>query len=315
MVKAATGEVVSAEDLGGADVHCDISGVADHKADNDEHALQLARQAIFRLNRGGKLQAPFPAKPPKRNPQELYGIIGNDLRKQSLARAIIERLVDDSELDEFKQSYGTTLICGFARIHGYPVGIVANNGILFSQSAQKGTHFIELCCQRNIPLLFLQNIAGFMVGKKYEHEGIAKHGAKMVTAVSCAQAPKFTLIMGGSYGAGNYGMCGRAYEPTMLWMWPNARIAVMGGEQAANVIAQVQADKHARQNTPLNTEQLDAIRTPIRAEYEKEKPSLLRQRSLMGRWRDRSITNQRHAGLSLSRCQLSASKTNPIWYF
>jgi 3-methylcrotonyl-CoA carboxylase beta subunit len=270
LVKAATGEVVSAEDLGGADVHCDISGVADHKADNDEHALQLARQAILRLNRNQRPKAPFQAQAPKLDPQELYGIIGTDLKKQIPVRAVIERLVDNSELDEFKQSYGTTLVCGFARIHGYPVGIVANNGILFSQSAQKGTHFIELCCQRNIPLFFLQNIAGFMVGKKYEHEGIAKHGAKMVTAVACAQVPKFTLIMGGSYGAGNYGMCGRAYEPTMLWMWPNARIAVMGGEQAANVIAQVQADKHKHLNTPLSPEQLEAIRAPIRAEYAKK---------------------------------------------
>ncbi|MDO5626633.1 MAG: carboxyl transferase domain-containing protein, partial [Pseudomonadota bacterium] len=230
LVKAATGEVVSAEDLGGGDVHTRLSGVADHLAHNDTHALALAREAVSRLNVkktcSGALQAPAA---PKYAAQELYGVIPTDTRKPFDVREIIARIVDDSDFHEFKSRFGTTLVCGFAHIEGMPVGIVANNGILFSESAQKGAHFIELCCQRKIPLVFLQNITGFMVGRKYENEGIARHGAKMVTAVATANVPKFTIIIGGSFGAGNYGMCGRAYSPRFLWMWPNARISVMGG--------------------------------------------------------------------------------------
>src|SRR5690554_2928951 len=232
LVKAATGEEVSAEELGGADVHTRISGVADHFAMNDEHALALARRSVARLNYQGANPVPqHEVKAPRFAAEELYGIVGTDLRKPYDVREVIARIVDDSDFDEFKQNYGNTLVTGFARIHGYPVGIVANNGILFSESALKGAHFIELCAQRKIPLVFLQNITGFMVGKKYEAEGIAKHGAKMVMAVSCAKVPKFTVLIGGSYGAGNYGMCGRAYDPTLMFMWPNARISVMGGEQ------------------------------------------------------------------------------------
>jgi 3-methylcrotonyl-CoA carboxylase beta subunit len=209
-------------------------------------------------------------KPPRYSASELYGIVGSDLRKPYDVREVIARIVDDSDLDEFKQNYGTTLVTGFARIHGYPVGIVANNGILFSESAQKGAHFIELCAQRKIPLVFLQNITGFMVGKKYEAEGIAKHGAKMVTAVSCAQVPKFTVVIGGSYGAGNYGMCGRAYDPTLMFMWPNARISVMGGEQAAGVMAQVSKDNLARQGQTMSAEQEQALKQPIIDQYERQ---------------------------------------------
>ncbi|RRD57678.1 methylcrotonoyl-CoA carboxylase, partial [Comamonadaceae bacterium OH2545_COT-014] len=243
LVKAATGEVVSAEDLGGGDVHTRLSGVADHLAENDMHALALAREAVARLNLrkqySGALQTPVP---PKYAAEELYGIIPTDTRKPFDVREIIARIVDNSELHEFKARFGTTLVCGFAHVEGMPVGIIANNGILFSESAQKGAHFIELCCQRKIPLVFLQNITGFMVGRKYENEGIARHGAKMVTAVATANVPKFTIIIGGSFGAGNYGMCGRAYSPRFLWMWPNARISVMGGEQAASVLATVKRD-------------------------------------------------------------------------
>ena len=243
LVKAAIGEIVSAEDLGGGDVHTRLSGVADHLAQNDPHALALARAAVKNLNRNKVSslvkQAP---KAPKYVAEEIYGVIPVDTRKPYDVREIIARIVDGSEFDEFKARFGSTLICGFARIEGMPIGIVANNGILFSESAQKGAHFIELCCQRKVPLLFLQNITGFMVGRKYENEGIARHGAKMVTAVATAQVPKFTIIIGGSYGAGNYGMCGRAYSPRFLWMWPNARICVMGGEQAASVLATVRRD-------------------------------------------------------------------------
>ncbi|MCL1121288.1 carboxyl transferase domain-containing protein [Shewanella seohaensis] len=271
LVKAATGEEVSAEELGGADVHTKISGVADHLAQNDEHALELARRAVLRLNHQKQITSLLsPVKPPKFDISELYGIVGTDLKKPFDVKEVIARIVDDSDFDEFKANYGATLVCGFARIHGYPVGIVANNGILFSESAQKGAHFIELCCQRKIPLLFLQNITGFMVGKKYEHEGIAKHGAKMVTAVSCANVPKFTVIIGGSYGAGNYGMCGRAFEPTMMWMWPNARISVMGGEQAAGVLATVRRDGLARKGEEWSAEDEKAFKAPIIAQYDKE---------------------------------------------
>jgi 3-methylcrotonyl-CoA carboxylase beta subunit len=271
LVKAATGEEVSAEDLGGADVHCRTSGVADHYAQNDEHALQLARQAVSRLNRRKKLSVDVaPVLPPRYSSDEIYGIVGTDLKKPYDVRELIARLVDDSDFDEFKKLYGTTLVTGFARIHGYPVGIIANNGVLFSESAQKGAHFIELCCQRKIPLLFLQNITGFMVGQKYEAEGIAKHGAKMVTAVSCAQVPKLTVLIGGSFGAGNYGMCGRAYDPNFLWMWPNARVSVMGGEQAAGVLAQVKRDGIERTGGSWSAEEEQEFRKPILDMYEKQ---------------------------------------------
>ncbi len=271
LVKAATGEVVSAEDLGGADVHCRVSGVADHYAQNDRHALDIARQAVSRLNRPKKIDLDVqPSVPPLCNPEEIYGIVGTDLKKPYDVREVIARIVDGSEFDEFKKLYGATLVTGFARIHGYPVGIIANNGVLFSESAQKGAHFIELCCQRKIPLLFLQNITGFMVGSKYEAEGIAKHGAKMVTAVSCAQVPKLTVIIGGSFGAGNYGMCGRAFDPNFLWMWPNARISVMGGEQAAGVMAQVTRDGFARNGQDWSPDEENAYKQPILDMYERQ---------------------------------------------
>jgi len=243
LVKAAIGEIVSAEDLGGGDVHTRLSGVADHLADNDTHAITLAREAVSRLNRQKQIQlAVQAARAPLFDVQELHGVIPTDTRKPYDVREIIARVVDGSELHEFKPRFGSTLVCGFAHVEGMPVGIIANNGVLFSESAQKGAHFIELCCQRKIPLVFFQNITGFMVGRKYENEGIARHGAKMVTAVASAQVPKFTFIIGGSYGAGNYGMCGRAFNPRFLWMWPNARICVMGGEQAASVLATVRRD-------------------------------------------------------------------------
>ncbi|MDR1967658.1 MAG: methylcrotonoyl-CoA carboxylase [Burkholderiaceae bacterium] len=269
LVKAATGEEVTAEDLGGGDVHTRLSGVADHLAQNDMHALALAREAVGRLNHQkswhGDLQ---PALPPRHAAQELYGVIPADTRKPFDVREIIARIVDDSDLHEFKARYGTTLVCGFARIEGMPVGIVANNGILFSESAQKGAHFIELCCQRKIPLVFLQNITGFMVGRKYENEGIARHGAKMVTAVATANVPKFTIIIGGSFGAGNYGMCGRAYSPRFLWMWPNARISVMGGEQAASVLATVRRDGIEAKGGQWSAEEEETFKAPIRIQYE-----------------------------------------------
>jgi 3-methylcrotonyl-CoA carboxylase beta subunit len=269
LVKAATGEEVSAEDLGGADVHCKISGVADHYALSDDHAIQLARQSVSRLNISKTVEMDIkPSVEPLYDAKEIYGIVGTDLKKPFDVKEVIARIVDGSEFDEFKQYYGSTLVCGFSRIFGYPVGIVANNGILFSESAQKGAHFIELCCQRKIPLLFLQNITGFMVGQKYEAEGIAKHGAKMVTAVSCAKVPKFTVLIGGSYGAGNYGMCGRAYDPTMMWMWPNARISVMGGEQAAGVMAQVTKDGMARKGESWTDEEEAEFKKPIIQQYE-----------------------------------------------
>ncbi len=241
LVKAATGEEVSAEDLGGGDVHTRLSGVADHLAENDTHALRLARDAVARLNLPAAAQ-PEAWSEPLYDAAELDGIIPQDTRKPYDVREVIARIVDGSEFEEFKARFGTTLVTGFARIYGMPVGIIANNGILFSEAAQKGTHFIELCCQRNIPLVFLQNISGFMVGRKYENEGIARHGAKMVTAVSTASVPKFTVLIGGSFGAGNYGMCGRAFGPRLLFLWPNARISVMGGEQAASVLATVKRD-------------------------------------------------------------------------
>jgi 3-methylcrotonyl-CoA carboxylase beta subunit len=269
LVKAATGEEVSAEELGGADTHCRISGVADHYAESDEHALLIARQCIANCPKTPANELPRQTSRLPRYPaEEIYGIVGTDLRKPFDVRDVIARVVDDSQLDEFKALYGTTLVCGFARIDGYPVGIIANNGVLFSESAQKGAHFIELCCQRQIPLVFLQNITGFMVGKKYEAEGIAKHGAKMVTAVACAKVPKFTIIIGGSYGAGNYGMCGRAFEPNFIWMWPNSRISVMGGEQAAGVLTQVKRDQLASRGEVFSAADEQAMREPILAQYE-----------------------------------------------
>jgi 3-methylcrotonyl-CoA carboxylase beta subunit len=271
LVKAATGEIVSAEDLGGGDVHTRISGVADHLAQDDAHALGIARSIVGNLNRvkGAQLDITSPREP-LHPASELYGVINADSRKPYDVREVIARIVDGSELDEFKARYGATLVTGFARLHGYPVGIVANNGVLYGESAQKGAHFIELCAQRGIPLLFLQNITGFMVGRKYEAAGIAKDGAKMVTAVSCAAVPKFTVIIGGSYGAGNYGMCGRAFDPRFLWMWPNARISVMGGEQAATVLATVKRDGIETRGGTWSAEDEAAFREPIRAQYERE---------------------------------------------
>lgn len=269
LVKAATGEIVSAEDLGGGDVHTRISGVADHLAENDAHALCLARRIVANFNRvkpAGVALAP--SEEPLYDPEEIYGIIPQDTRKPYDVREIIARVADGSRFDEFKARYGTTLVCGFARLYGMPVGIVANNGILFGESAQKGAHFVELCSQRAIPLLFLQNITGFMVGRKYENGGIAKDGAKMVTAVATTQVPKLTMIIGGSFGAGNYGMCGRAYSPRFLWMWPNARISVMGGEQAAGVLATVRRDGIEAKGGSWSAEEEEAFKAPIRAQYE-----------------------------------------------
>ena len=271
LVKAATGEVVSAEDLGGGDVHTRMSGVADHLAQNDLHALALARLAVSHLNHKKPVQAAVrTALPPRFAAEELYGVIPTDTRKPYDVREIIARIVDDSEFHEFKPRFGTTLITGFAHIEGMPVGIIANNGILFGESALKGAHFIELCCQRKIALVFLQNITGFMVGRKYENEGIARNGAKMVTAVATAAVPKFTIIIGGSFGAGNYGMCGRAYSPRFLWMWPNARISVMGGEQAASVLATVRRDGIEERGGSWSKEEEEAFRAPIRNQYESQ---------------------------------------------
>jgi 3-methylcrotonyl-CoA carboxylase beta subunit len=269
LVKAATGEVVSAEDLGGGDVHTRLSGVADHLAENDLHALGIARTIVGHLNRvKPQPLALRPARLPKLDPAELHGVIPTDARKPFDVREIIGRIVDGSEFDEFKPRYGATLVTGFAHLEGMPVGIVANNGILFSESAVKGAHFIELCCQRRIPLVFLQNITGFMVGRKVENEGIAKHGAKLVTAVATATVPKFTVIIGGSFGAGNYGMCGRAYSPRFLWMWPNARISVMGGEQAASVLATVRRDGIEAKGGAWSADEEEAFKRPIREQFE-----------------------------------------------
>jgi 3-methylcrotonyl-CoA carboxylase beta subunit len=275
LVKAATGEVVTSEDLGGGDVHTRLSGVADHLANNDTHALGIARDIVKNL---GKNQPMAGMKysdsainliaNPQFNAHELYGIIPTDTRKPFDVREIVARIVDGSEFDEFKARFGTTLVTGFAKIEGMSVGIIANNGILFSESAQKGAHFIELCCQRKIPLVFLQNITGFMVGRKVENEGIARHGAKMVTAVATANVPKFTIIIGGSFGAGNYGMCGRAYSPRFLWMWPNARISVMGGEQAASVLATVKRDGLEAKGGSWSAAEEEAFKAPIRQQYE-----------------------------------------------
>lgn len=269
LVKAATGEVVSAEDLGGADVHSRISGVTDHIARDDTHALGLARRIVGNLNRVKRptLAVREPVEP-LYDAEEIYGVVPEDTRTPYDVREIIARIVDGSEFDEFKPLYGTTLVTGFAHLWGYPVGIIANNGILFSESSLKGAHFIELCCQRGIPLVFLQNITGFMVGRKYESGGIAKDGAKLVTAVASARVPKFTVIIGGSFGAGNYGMCGRAYGPRMLYMWPNSRISVMGGEQAASVLAQVRRDGLEARGENWPEDEEEAFKAPIRDQYE-----------------------------------------------
>ncbi len=269
LVKAATGEVSTAEEIGGADVHCRISGVTDYCAQNDHHALAIARRIVAGLPL--RKQCPREIRPPREprfDPAELHGVVPADIRKPYDVREVIARLVDASEFDEFKQLYGPTLVTGFANIWGYPAGILANNGILFSESALKATHFIELCAQRSIPLVFLQNITGFMVGRKYEAGGISKDGAKMVTAVATAGVPKFTVIIGNSFGAGNYGMCGRAYSPRFLWMWPNARISVMGGEQAASVLATVRRDNLEAEGNSWSTEDEEKFKTPIRAQYE-----------------------------------------------
>jgi 3-methylcrotonyl-CoA carboxylase beta subunit len=271
LVKAATGEEVTAEELGGADVHTRRSGVADHFAENDEHALAMVRSIVENLN--VEKRPPWPVEEPEEPlcaPEELYGVVPQDYRQGYDVREVIARVVDGSRLHEFKPLYGETLVCGFARIMGMPVGMLANNGILFSESALKGTHFIELCCARGIPLVFLQNITGFMVGKEYEAGGIAKDGAKMVMAVANANVPKFTVIVGGSFGAGNYGMCGRAYSPHLLWMWPNARISVMGGQQAANVLLTVQEDNLKREGKEMTGEEREEFKRPILEKYERE---------------------------------------------
>lgn len=271
LVKAATGEEISAEDLGGGDLHCRKSGVTDYIAQDDLHALHLARRIVRNLNREKKPEVKIQQYEEPIHPlDDIYGIVGDNLMKSYDIREVIARIVDGSKFDEFKALYGETLVTGFATLYGYPIGIIGNNGVLFSESALKGTHFIEICCQRKIPLLFLQNITGFMVGKEAEADGIAKHGAKMVTAVACARVPKLTLIIGGSYGAGNYGMCGRAYSPRFLYMWPNARISVMGGEQAANVLVQITKDQYQREGKTLSAEAEKKMKEPIIERFEIE---------------------------------------------
>ena len=271
LVKAATGEIVTAQELGGAQVHSEISGLTDHMAEDDEHAIEITREIVANLNHRKHQQLAMRAvSEPRFKAEEMYGVIPSDARHPFDVREIIARIVDGSEMHEFKENYGKTLVTGFAHIYGYPVGIIANNGVLFSESALKAAHFIELCEQRGIPLVFLQNITGFMVGKKYEQEGIAKHGAKMVMAVSTARVPKFTVIIGGSYGAGNYGMCGRAYQPRQLWMWPNARISVMGGEQAANVLLTVKMDQLAEKGQTMTADEQAKFKAPTLAKYESE---------------------------------------------
>ena len=270
LVKAATGEVVSSEDLGGGMLHAKTSGVVDYLASSDEHALAIARNSVAMLDTHSKSYAPETSEDPAYDEDELLGIIPSDVRKPFEVREIIARIVDGSKFDEFKKLYGDTLVCGFAKIHGYKVGIVANNGVLFSESALKGAHFVQLCAKRKIPLVFLQNITGFMVGSKYEAGGIAKDGAKFVTAVACAAVPKFTIVIGGSYGAGNYGMCGRAYGPRLMFMWPNARISVMGGEQAASVLATITRDGKERRGETWSAQEEDAFRKPLLEKYERE---------------------------------------------
>jgi len=270
LVKAATGEEVSAEDLGGADVHTRLSGVADHFAEDDRHALEIVRGIVECFPSPAVTAPEVKPEPPANDPRELYALIPADAKRPMRMREILARLIDGSRFQEFKARYGTTLICGFARLEGHLVGLLANDGILFSESAQKGAHFIELCVQRQVPLVFLQNITGFMVGRRYENEGIAKHGAKLVTAVATARVPKFTVIVGGSYGAGNYGMAGRAFGPRQLWMWPNARISVMGGEQAANVLLTVKEDQLAARGQSMSKDERDAFRAPTLAKYAEE---------------------------------------------
>jgi len=310
LVKAATGEVVSAEELGGADVHCRSSGVSDYYADNDEHALQILRNIVANLNRPKKIAIDFKKIiEPSLPIDELYGIVSADPRYQFDVREIINRIVDGSRFDEFKELYGKTLVCGFAHIWGMQIGIIANNGILFSESALKGTHFVELCCQRKIPILFLQNITGFMVGSKAEQNGIAKHGAKLVSAVACAAVPKITVIIGGSYGAGNYAMCGRAYDPRFLWMWPNAKISVMGGEQAANVLVQVLREKAERSGKNWDLAEEKNLKNPIEIQYKTQGHAWYSSARL---WDDGVIDprdTRRVIGLSLSAA-LNAPITN-----
>ena len=271
LVKAATGMDVTPEELGGADVHTRISGVSDHYALNDDHALEILRNIVATLPAPDKYQLEISEpEEPAYDPEEIYGILPTDLRKPFDIKELIARIVDGSKFHEFKERYGTQLVTGFARIMGYPIGIVANNGVLFSESAKKGAHFIELCSTRKTPILYLQNITGFMVGKKYEHGAIASDGAKMVHATAVAQVPRFTVIVGGSYGAGNYAMCGRGYLPNLLWMWPNGRISVMGGEQAANVLVQVKRNQQAKQGIELSKEEEEDIRQPVLEKYERE---------------------------------------------
>jgi len=308
LVKAATGEEVSAEALGGADMHCKTSGVSDYLAENDEHALQLTRELLRHTGKQKKIDIKLETpRPPLYPAEEIYGIIQADPRYPFEVREIIARIVDGSELNEFKALYGKTLVCGFAHIEGYPVGIIANNGILFSESALKGTHFIELCCQRNIPLVFLQNITGFMVGSAVEAGGIAKNGAKLVMAVACANVPKMTVIIGNSFGAGNYGMCGRAFEPRFLWTWPNARIAVMGGEQAANVLLDVQRAKRKKTNQPWGENEEQQFKEKLKQQYDRQSHAYYASARL---WDDGVIDpiDTRHV-LALS---LSASLNAPI---
>jgi len=271
LVKAATGEEVSAQDLGGAAVHCEMSGVTDHFAEDDFHAIEITRDIVRNLNHKALVELPrLKTEEPLYSVDELYGVIPANTKVPYDVREVIARIVDGSKFHEFKKSYGSSVVCGFSHLYGFPIGIIANNGVLFSESALKAAHFVELCDQREIPLLFLQNITGFMVGQKYENEGIAKHGAKMVMAVSNARVPKFTVVIGGSYGAGNYGMCGRAYQPRMMWMWPNARISVMGGEQAANVLLTVKMDQLATRKQSMSADEQMAFKKPILDQYEKE---------------------------------------------
>ena len=303
LVKAATGEVVSAEDLGGGDVHTRLSGVADHLAENDEHALQLARQAVSKLNRKKPDQLLMQSvEEPLYDPNEIIGVVPGDLKTPYDIREVIARTVDGSRFDEFKARYGTTLVCGFAHIHGMPVGIIANNGVLFSESAVKGAHFVELCSQRKIPLVFLQNITGFMVGRKYENEGIAKNGAKLVTAVATTSVPKITVLVGGSFGAGNYGMCGRAYQPRFLWTWPNSRISVMGGEQAAGVLATVRRDGIERKGNSWSAEDEAKFKQPIIDQFEEQSHPLFASARL---WDDGII----HPARTRDQLALSLSAT------
>jgi 3-methylcrotonyl-CoA carboxylase beta subunit len=305
LVKAATGEIISAEDLGGAEIHCRESGVADYYAQSDEHALMIARQCVVSLNRSNERNEDTSIKEviePLYAEEELYGIVPKDSRQPFDIREVIARIVDGSAFQEFKALYGKTLVTGFAHIHGMAVGIIANNGILFSEAATKGCHFIELCCKRKIPLIFLQNITGFMVGSKYESEGIARHGAKMVMAVANANVPKLTVVIGGSFGAGNYAMCGRAYSPNFMWLWPNARISVMGGEQAANVLAQITRDKYEKKGATWSLEEEEAFKAPIQSQYEQQGHPYYASARL---WDDGVIDpkdTRTVLGLSLSAC-------------